>query len=110
MNSRDIIEKLAKDKAVEKLACGMSRNTVLISDLVSEVYLILLEMDGRKIVESYEKGWILYLIKKILNNQLNSSTSPFFIKYRKLILSSGEITDRIRQLISEDDNTNNIKL
>jgi hypothetical protein len=55
----------------------------LLDDLVQEILLIVLEYKSDKLEEAYNKGQHLFFIKRIINNQYNSTTSPFFKKYRK---------------------------
>ncbi len=53
-------------------------------DLMQEILLIILEFKpDSKLEEAYNKGQHLYFIKRIINNQYNSITSPFYKQYRK---------------------------
>ena len=56
----------------------------LMEDLIQEILLIVLEFKpDSKLVEAYNKRQHLFFIKKIINNQYYSVTSPFYKKYRK---------------------------
>lgn len=108
MTKYQIVEQLAKNKEVERLCSGMSANGSLIDDLCAEVYLILLEYNEEKIIKAYSEGWILFLIRNILCKQYYSSTSPFFVKYRKF---SSLSTDNMRFAVEDDcQDCTNIKL
>ena len=99
MTKYQIVEQLAKTREVERLCRGMSSNTALISDLSAEVYLILLEYKEEKLVKAHTEGWLLFFIRNILCKQYYSSTSPFFIKYRKL---SSMSTDSFKYISGYD--------
>jgi DNA-directed RNA polymerase specialized sigma24 family protein len=54
-----------------------------IDDLMQEIYLILLEYDRDKLIELYEKKQLKFFMVRIIQNQYNSKTSPFYRKYKK---------------------------
>lgn len=82
----EIIAKLAKARTVETMVCniaGVNRLAGDLRDLSQMVYLVLLEYDEGKIVELWDHGEIRFFIARIIMNQLNSVTSPFFRNYRR---------------------------
>lgn len=54
-----------------------------IDDLMQEIYLILLEYDRDKLIDLYEKKQLKFFMVRIIQNQYNSKTSPFYRKYKK---------------------------
>jgi hypothetical protein len=54
-----------------------------IDDLMQEIYLILLEYDRDKLIAMYEKKQLKFFMVRIIQNQYNSKTSPFYRKYKK---------------------------
>lgn len=53
-------------------------------DLFQEIVLIILESkDDSAVVKAFNKGEHLPFIKKVIMNQFNSTTSPFYKQYKK---------------------------
>lgn len=52
-------------------------------DFLQEMYMVLLEYNPEKIVEMYEKKQLKFFMVRIIQNQYNSKTSPFYRKYKK---------------------------
>jgi hypothetical protein len=96
----DIRHKIAEEIYVsgwlESVCKMMCRNDEqLVEDLMMEILLIVMEFKpDSKLEESYNKGQHLFFIKRIINNQYNSTTSPFYKKYRKFAaLTQTELID-----------------
>ena len=90
----EIITKIAEDRLVESMVCniaGRDRITGDLCDLVQMVYLVLLEYDDDKILDLWTNGEIRFFIARIITNQLNSRTSPFWRIIRKFGHLSTEI-------------------
>lgn len=103
MNSRKIIDELAKNKVVEKLVKRYTEfmNNPYLEDLVQDIYISLMEKDANFISGLYKKNELDYFIMKMIKNNLYSNTSPFYKKYQKF----REITDSIEGDINyEEDN------
>lgn len=86
MEKSRIIEELARQGLVEEMVKNISGRSSLsadLQDIVQEVYLILLEYDDEKIADLWENGEMRFFLARIISNQLNSVTSPFYTKYRK---------------------------
>ena len=65
----------------------------LMDDFIQEICLSLLEYPNDKLIESYLKNEHIYLIKKIIRNNLLSTTSPFYSKYIKYEKNKNKLTD-----------------
>lgn len=78
------IEQIGKDKLVEEIARNMRVDTVFFDDLCQEVYYILLTgYTDEKLQEAIDNNQINYIITSIMKKQWYSSTSPFYMKYKK---------------------------
>lgn len=102
MNSRKIIDELAKNKVVEKLVKRYTEfSNPYLEDLVQDIYISLMEKDASFIQNLYKKNELEFFIMKMIKNNLYSNTSPFYKKYQKF----REITDSIEGDINyEEDN------
>lgn len=81
MTKGEIVERLARDRTVEKMCLNTARRKELtpdLADLSQSVYLILLEYDEAKLVELWEKDALGFFIARIISNQFLSKTSPFY--------------------------------
>lgn len=73
-------------------------------DLEQEIYMILMEYNQDKIIELYEKNQLRYFIVGVISRQYNSSTSPFYKKYKKYYtLIDGNYVNN-EDVIEEDNN------
>lgn len=99
MNSREIINELAKNCVVEKFVKKYSTNFTnnpYIWDLIQDIYVSLMEKESIFIQNLYKKNELDYFIIKMIKNNLYSTTSPFYKKYehfRAITDSIGEISD-----------------
>lgn len=93
MTRREIVSELAKHRVVEVMVCNIARANMNadLQDLAQMVYLILLEYDEDKILDLYENDQIRYFIARIIMNQYNSSTSPFYKLFKERQNRSKEI-------------------
>lgn len=87
-----IIDDLAKHKVIERLAKQYNFSSPYIDDLSQDLYIELLNKEDKLIVGLYERNEIEYYIRKMISNNLNSTTSPFYKKYDKF----RKITDEIK--------------
>ena len=63
-------------------------------DLMQEICLIILEYKNQDMLQSlYDRNEHYPFIKRIINNQYKSTTSPFWTKYRKHQVNQCEIID-----------------
>ena len=78
-----IIGDLETQGVVREICENMGVNKNDIDDFVQEIYMILLEYDKDKIIELHNKKQLKYFIVGIISRQYNSSTSPYYKKYKK---------------------------
>lgn len=85
-NNREIVEEMIihNDKIMNTFNT-ISNGSPWKDDLYVEIILIFMRMDNEKLNELYEKGEndFNFYFACITKNQLHSSTSPFYKKYRK---------------------------
>ena len=86
MTVREVVERVAREGWVEEciktVSGGVWRSEY--SDLCQDILLELL--DQTKIVDLYKKGQLRYYVMRIVRNNLQSCTSRFFYRYRRLSL------------------------
>ena len=90
MTVREVVERVAKEGWVEEciktVSGGVWRSEY--SDLTQDVLVELL--DQEKIVGLYQRGQLKFYIMRIIRNNLASSTSRFYYRYRRFsLLNSG---------------------
>lgn len=87
MNKNEIIDKIVREgiykNICRKICRKICRNENLYEDLFHEVILILLEKDSDVIERMFESGELKPFFIGIIQNNLNSGTSPFYNKYIK---------------------------
>lgn len=83
MDNNDIVTALEKEKVVETMVDNLLVPEVYRDDLIEETYLILLEYDHDRLQSIYDKGDIRFFTSRIITNQINSKTSPFYYKYKR---------------------------
>lgn len=95
MNSREIINELAKNCVVEKFVKKYTDfvNNPYIEDLVQDIYVSLMEKENSFISDLYKKKELEFFIIKMIKNNLYSTTSPFFVKYQKFRTLTEELGD-----------------
>jgi hypothetical protein len=85
----DILVQLYKSDFIKDLIWTITSGNQLKEDLKSELFLILFEMDDRRILGAYNNNYLHYLCVNILKKQYHSKTSPFHKKFRW----SGKVRD-----------------
>lgn len=91
MSTREVVELIAKEGWVEEcirtVSGGVWRSEY--SDLTQDVLIELLNQE--KIVGLYQRGQLKFYIMRIVRNNLASSTSRFYYRYRRFsLLNSGD--------------------
>ena len=91
MTVREVVELVAKEGWVEEciktVSGGVWRSEY--SDLAQDVLVELL--DQEKIVDLYKKGQLRYFIMRIVRNNIQSTTSRFYYRYRRFsLLNQGD--------------------
>jgi len=94
----DILVQLYKSDFIKDLIWTITSGNQLKEDLKSELFLILFEMDDRRILGAYNNNYLHYLCVNILKKQYHSKTSPFHKKFRW----SGKVKDTEPFYQSED--------
>lgn len=97
MTKYEIVETLAKERAVEKMVENISHQSLHddLYDLAQMVYVVLLDYDDDKIVDLWENGQINFFLARVILNQFRSNTSPFYTLFRKF-------ADKADTLIGKD--------
>lgn len=96
MHLHDIIDTIARERLVERLAaniCKTSRPDI--DDLSQYVYEALLTYDEDKIVDLYENGQLVFFIVRIIQNQYFSTTSAYYREMRRFVMHTDSL-DEIR--------------
>lgn len=86
MTNWEIIDTLARRRAVEGLVQAIAHSHTLsadLRDLCQLVYVCLLSYRADKIMEMWSEGSLQFFIIRIIKNQLFSRTSPFYSLIRK---------------------------
>ena len=91
MRKNTPIEKLAKNRTVERLAKSYGLSTPYLKDLCQDIYIDLLKKDESMINHLCEAEEIELYIRKMIKNNINSTTSPFYKNYEKLRKTTDEI-------------------
>ena len=85
----DILTDLYKSDFIKDLIWTITSGHQLKDDLKSELFLILFEMDEKRILVAHNNHYLHYLCVNIVKKQYHSKTSPFHKKFRW----SGKIKD-----------------
>lgn len=96
MTKNEIIEIIAKEQMVEQICSNVAKSSDdLLNDLVQEIYLDLLQKDEDKIVKLYESNQMRYFITRMIINNIHSTNSPYWCKYKRFTQNMNEITGDI---------------
>lgn len=92
-----IIESLYKEGTVREIISkiGCYEETENLRDLEQDIFLLLLTYDDNKITEMYNNGELLYFVANIVYTQIRSTTSPYYIQYKKFSQNVNDI-DNVR--------------
>lgn len=85
------VEMIAREKRVEKLLERYEQISPYVRDLSQDIYLQLLEKDKSLIEGLVERGEIDYYVRKMIKNNIFSSTSPYYKKYEEFRRKSSDI-------------------
>jgi hypothetical protein len=90
-----IIEKLAKEKTIEKIIKNVVKNDDddTLKDLSQMLYEDLLMKDNDMIVNLYETKKLQYFLTRMVLNSINSKTSRYYYTYTKYNNMMEEIAD-----------------
>lgn len=79
----ETIAKLAKEKTVERLIKLYRLSSPYAEDLAQDIYIELLSKNEDKIRGLVERGEIEWFIRKMIKNNIASTTSPYYKNYEK---------------------------
>lgn len=93
MTQQEIVETLARQKAVETMVVNIAHEPMCadLADLSQMVYLILLEYDEEKLQDLWGNGQMHFFLARIIVTQYRSSFSPFHSQIRKFRESCVEL-------------------
>lgn len=91
LNKSSVITILASNKVIEKLMKKYNFSSPYSKDLCQDLYIELLNKEESLIVGLYERNEIEFYIRKMISNNVNSSTSPFYKNYEKFRKTTDEI-------------------
>lgn len=83
MTNQEIVYSLSYSGLVEDIARNIRVTSDYYDDFVQETYVTLLEYDNTKLNEIFDKKQIKYFVVRIMLNNWNSTTSPFYCKYKR---------------------------
>ena len=93
LTNNEIVEQLAREKAVEDICTNLRVTQNYYLDLVQEIYLIVLDYDNEKLNALMEKKQMNYWLTRVIKNNWNSQTSQFWKKYKKFNQRTDENAD-----------------
>lgn len=80
----DIVEELARNKLIEELVNNIApADESYKEDLVQDLYIELLNKPPDNIINLYQANKLKYFIVRMVMNNINSKTSPFYYRYKK---------------------------
>lgn len=84
-NIDTVIDKIAHEKLVEKIVYKVNRHEDKddLQDLIQDIYMQLLTKRPDRTIELYNKKQLNFFIARIVTNNICSSTSPYYTKYKK---------------------------
>lgn len=92
-NKYELVEYLCKGKILKQIILNTAKWSYNeLNDLENDIYVSLLEMDEEKLLRMYNDDSLRFFLSRIVTNNLISTTSPFYVKYKKLQSLSEEIT------------------
>lgn len=113
MSRNEIIADLYNSREFKETILKMNP-AHLQDDLKSEVMLILCEKEENEIISIYESGGLKYYTVRIILNLIQSSTSPFYKKFRQQSYDLSILRDQtsydVASELSDSTDVNNIEL
>ena len=92
LNKNEIVSLLAKQRVIEQLVQPLTQSPYK-DDLCQDLYIDLLNKDENLITGMYYRGELLYFIRRMVSNNINSTTSPFYQKYERYRNLSTDLND-----------------
>lgn len=92
--NQEIVEEMYKEGTVKTLIRNIAKtDDDTFKDLEQDIYISLLEYDNEKLSAMYEKGQLLFFVTRMLTNNINSSNSPYYMKYKRFQLLSNPLLE-----------------
>lgn len=67
-------------------------------DFYQDLIIILLEYDNKKLNDAHQNNHFNALLTRIIQNNINSKTSPYYLKYIKYDNNKEELTRKFNEL------------
>lgn len=92
---QDIIAMIAETNLLRTIINNVAKNSndEDLKDLEQDLYLELLEKDEELIEYLYENDQLNFFLTKMVTNNINSKTSPFYYRYKKNKLKQTSIDE-----------------
>ena len=92
---KKVVELIVKDKILDQIINNIAKDAKDedLNDLKQDIYLELLEKNEDWLFGIYERGQMNYYLTRIVLNNINSKTSPFYYRYRKYKRQEVQIDD-----------------
>lgn len=101
MDRQNIISELYQSKDINDAISKMNPKD-LQDELRQEVFLVLCEMDEKKLFDMYEQGYLKYFIVRTILNMAKSDRSNFYKKFRQVYQEIPLTYEQPKEEYSED--------
>ena len=101
MDRQNIISELYQSKDINDAISKMNPRD-LQDELRQEVFLVLCEMDEKKLFDMYEQGYLKYFIVRTILNMAKSDRSNFYKKFRQVYQEIPLTYEQPKEEYSED--------
>jgi len=94
VTKNEIIGELARRRLAESIVayyCNGMAGRPELADLSQIAYLALLEMDDERIQRAYTEGWLPFLLRRIIINQVRTGHSPWRDLFRRYGIRTTEL-------------------
>lgn len=97
MTKQQIVEQLAKERKVERMAHAICRSDrPEIDDLVQICYLALLEKPDELIERAHVEGWLPFFVLNMVKKQAKSDRSTWYAQFRRFQARSVELGEWLK--------------
>ena len=101
MDRQNIISELYQSNDINDAISKMNPKN-LQDELRQEVFLVLCEMDEKKLFDMYEQGYLKYFIVRTILNMVKSDRSNFYKKFRQVYQEIPLTFEQPKEEYSED--------
>lgn len=95
---------MAEERVAERIVsyyCKGMQGRPELADLCQLCYLALLQMDEQRIITAHAEGWLPFLLRRIIINQVRTAHSPWRDLFRKYGLRNLELKDEYKNIPDE---------